>query len=872
METILLIDGSNLLYRAYYATESKEMKSPEGVDVNAIHTVISLLKKYIDKFKPNYVFIALDEGKETFRHHDYQEYKAHRQETPKRLKDQFSIARELYESMGIVARGNNNYEADDLIATITKLAKDKNIHVQIISSDKDLLQLVDDEVNVFVPKSNKFGKDINYSPNIFEEKFDIKVNQWTIYKSLVGDSSDNIVGVPKIGPKTATNLIKEYGSIDAIVEAAKQGLLKPMINKNILEYEELLYKNLNLVTLVEDIELDFSLEDLTFKNFNQNILTFLHKHGMNRHFSTFQKLLGCNEQEITCDFVEIDGFNQDYIGEENYIYTQTLTDDYFTSKQLGFGIYNEKGLFYLPYDHVNQNFIDFLQDDHKKITYDLKMLMGILRLKKVNNFICDIKIANAVLNPENYKKSLDFLCLEYKVKNIYSYNTIYGSKTNPQYNIEKIKIDICTKTKALKDLFIPIINKLEIENLSDVYYQIEHPLIEVLARMEINGILFDNDKYLDLEAQYNQQINEILDKISQITNININSSKQLSDFIFIENEIDSKGIKKTQNGFSTDQASLNKVLEKLDHNDKMYEFISLVLDYRQKTKIYSTYLIGLNKNVINGYIHPIYHQLLAETGRLSATKPNIQNIPIRTKEGKEIRSLFPAPEHMKFATFDYSQIELRVIAELSQDANMIDIFNKNDDIHKLTAKHIFKIDNVDDEQRRKAKAINFGIIYGIGPHGLAKQIDISLQEAKMIIDNYFKAFPNIEIYQNKLKEDAFKNGFVKTLFDRIRYLNLNINKKSEKEALERIIVNTPVQGTAADIIKKAMIEIDKLILNKYPDVQMVMQIHDELIFYIPETIVEKVSKDIKYIMEHIVNFSVPLLVSEAVANNWEDAK
>lgn len=872
MEKILLIDGSNLLYRAYYATENKQMLSPTGVDVNAIHTVISLLKKYIDMFEPKYIFVALDEGKETFRHNQYGQYKGHRPETPQRLKNQFGLIRELYKKMGIFACGHPEYEADDLIATVAKIAKNNDLAVQIISSDKDLLQTIDENVSMFVPKSNKFGKDINYTPAIFEEKYGVKVDEWILYKALVGDSSDNIIGVKKIGDKTAVSLINQYHDAHSIINAARDGELKPAQNKNILEDQEILLRNIQLVKLVDDIDIEFNLNDLKFDGYSDEVLEFLHEHGMNRHLSTFQKLLGKKDVEIKCNYKFIDEFNSQYIDDENYIYTQTLDDNYFTSQPLGFGIVNQKGVFYLPFDRVNDQFIAFLQDEHKKITYDLKQLMGILKLTEVGNFICDIKIANSVLNNDNYKKSFDFICLEYKIDGVYPYTTIYGSKTNPQLDWDKVYVDIVSKAKALPQLFINIMNQLEISNLSDVYYNIEHPLITVLARMEINGILFDTNKLVELKNEYEVKMQNILNEISKITDININSPKQLSDYLFNENEIDPKGIKKTTNGYTTDQATLTALLARDDIEPRIKTFLQLTLDYRQVNKIYATYLVGLEKFVINGYLHPIYQQLLTETGRLSATKPNIQNIPVRSDEGKEIRSLFPALDGTKFATFDYSQIELRVIAQLSQDKNMIETFNKHLDIHEMTAKKVFNVESITSDERRKAKAINFGIIYGIGAHGLAQQIDSTNQEAKKIIDDYFKAFPQIKSYQEQVIKDSFAQGYIKTLFNRVRKINTNVTKHKDVEALKRICINTPIQGTAADIIKKAMIVIDKYIREKHPDVKMIMQIHDELIFYIPDQIVDQVTIDIKNIMEHIVKFDIPLEVDYGIANNWKDAK
>lgn len=872
MSKILLIDGSNLLYRAYYATENKEMISPEGMDVNAIYTVVSMLKKYIDDFNPSHVFVALDEGKDTFRHQAYEDYKGQRPPTPDRLKQQFGLVRELYEKMGIVALGHENYEADDLIATLAKQAEAQAMEVQVVSSDKDLLQIISNHTKVFVPKSNSFGKDINYTPSSFFDKFDIHVDQWTLYKALVGDKSDNIIGANKIGPKTAVSLIREYQSLDKILQAAKNGELKPAQNKNISEAAEQLVNNLKLVTLVDDIDLDITLDDLAFSGFsNEELLTFFHRHGMQRHLTSFQKIMGKTTEVKGSDFTILDAFDKKLIGKENYIYTQTLGENYFTSEKLGVGIYNEHGLFYLPQDNVNDTFINFLEDDSKKITYDLKQLMGIFNLKEVGNFICDVRIANSVINPDNFKKSFDFICLEHKIEGVFSYNTIYGTKANPQLDIEKVKIDLTSKAKALSELFIVVANKLETSKLSDVYYRIEHPLIPVLARMEINGILLDQDKLASLQQEYEQKMDDLNTKLASFSDINVNSPKQLSNYIFEDLQAPTVGVKKTQSGYSTDQESLSNVLLNVEEDDTVYQFISTLLEYRRINKIYTTYLLGLEKHLIDGKLHPIYQQCLTETGRLSATEPNIQNIPTRTEEGKEIRALFNAPQGYKFVTCDYSQVELRVIAQLSQEQQMLDNFKHHLDIHEQTAKKIFNQDTVSPDLRSRAKAINFGIIYGISPYGLAKQINSSVSEASAFIKTYLATYPQIKEYQEQLVKQAFKDGFIKTYFNRIRYINNKATKNSEIEAIKRICINTPIQGTAADIIKLAMIEVDKYINQENIDATMIMQIHDELVFYINEKDIDQVDK-IQEIMENIVDFDVKLEADSGIGDNWKEAK
>jgi DNA polymerase-1 len=875
---LLLIDGSNLIFRAYYATEKQNILTPAGVDANAIHTLIGMINKMVIEHKPTHMFIGLDTGSSTFRHKMYEDYKGKRSATPDRLKGQFSLARELYDSMGVKYDATDEFEADDLIATYAKLAKEKGYQVQIVSGDKDLLQLIDDNVKVLTPAMG-FAKEINYDQKVFIDKFDFHPERFIEYKALVGDSSDNIIGVEKLGDKTARKLINEYDDVEAMIEAAKAGIIKNKLGLNLANAGEIVVENKKLVTLIEDVNVDIPLEDLVFDNYNfDTFLSFLKKCGFTKYYNQFGKNVEV-KNEVISDFTIIDQFDQkEHTCVETFIYTQSLGENYLETEGLGFGLVSKKGIFYLPHDKIDQTFIRYLQSDDKKITYNLKRLMGILNLTEVDGFVFDIYLGSSLLTNDNYKKSIDLLAVGYDVNIISNFEEIYKTKSNPVMpDIDILARDIVTKTIALEKLYIPIINELEDAKLSDVLYDIELPLTGVLSRMEQNGVYIDESKLDELNIYYGDKIKILEEEIRMLTTININSPMQLSDYLFVENELPNKGIKKTTRSFSTDVDNLNKLRKMLLIDQLQYgeyiKLIDLILEYRIYSKLNSTYLLGIKKYITNGLVHPIYQQLLAETGRLSVIDPNIQNIPIRTKEGQVIRSLFNCQEGYKFIAIDYSQVELRLIAYIAGETNMIHDFANGLDIHEATAKKILNVETVSSDERSKAKAINFGIIYGMSQYGLAKQVGISNEEAKHFIERYFETYPKIKEYMSKQISFARENSYVKTLFNRRRYIkNINSVSKMEKENAERMAINSPIQGTAADVIKIAMIEVDKAIKNNEIEAKMVMQIHDELVFYVKEEDADKIAQKIKSKMENAFTQELNLKAEIGMGNNWLEAK
>lgn len=896
MNKLLLIDGSNLIFRAYYATEKREVLTPDGRHANAILTLVNMINKMVEEHKPTHMFIALDTGKATFRHVQYPEYKGKRTAAPDRLKEQFPMAKELYEAMGIKHYATERFEADDLIASYAKIAKEAGFEVQVVSGDKDLLQLIDDKVKVLTPGIG-FAKECNYTEDIFVEKYGFPTERFIEFKALVGDTSDNIIGVEKIGEKTAAKFINNFDSLEAMVKEA-QDVMQMVENKEKVPKEKvikgknaermavagpLLESNMELVTLIEDVDVHIPLEELEFKTYNYDtFIAYLKECGFKRAVDQFSAKAGVKAETVVHNVSNVTTINmfdvKKHTAEETFIFTDSLGENYHDSKGLGIGLSSAKGLFYLPLSKVNDEFINFLQSDAKKITYNLKRLMILLNVSKVNGFVFDTFLASSLLKAENYKKNFEVLMQEYGVSYLEPARDIYGAKTNPKMPTPgKLAEDMGHKALALNDTYIQVINDLEINELQTILHKIELPLTQMLARMEMRGIVLDHDKLNELMAEFDLKQEEINAKVAEITDINIKSPKQLSEYFFETNELPTKGIKKTKSGYSTDVENLEKLRKLLqfngEENQKFIELIDLIFEYRIYAKLNSTYLKGLEKYIVDGRIHPIYHQLLAETGRLSVSEPNIQNIPIRTEKGQIIRSLFTAPEGKKLVAIDYSQVELRIIADMADETHMIEDFKAGNDIHTATAKKILGQDSVTSSERSKAKAINFGIIYGMSAFGLAKQVGISRGEAQEFIDRYFVTYPKIKSYMEQLEADAKQTGYAITMFERRRLLeNINSQNKMEFENAKRMAINTPIQGTAADIIKMAMIEIDQFIEESDEDIELVMQIHDELVFYVNEDKLDEIVPQLISKMENIVDLKVNLVAEAGTGANWLEAK
>ncbi len=878
MNKLLLIDGSNLIFRAYYATESNPIKNLDDIYVNAVYTLISMVDKLIKDEKPTHIYIAMDSGSETFRHKLYEDYKGTRVSAPEKLKQQFPIIKEYFSSLGVQYGEEVNYEADDLIASYANIAKNKGFLVKVVSGDKDLLQLVDNNVEVFSPK-NGFSKECNYSNDVFFEKYGFSPKRFNEYKALVGDSSDNIIGVEKLGDKTAKKLIIGSSSLEEIFEQAKSGEITGKLGQRLVESEDLVYKNMELIKLVEDMKLKLSLEDLSFTGYDiDSYSKFLKEQGFIKKYKDFLKSNDKELEDVKIDYELINSFDSKlHSSDLTFVYTQSLRDNYILSENLGIGICSDKGNFYLKKEDVNQNFIDFLNSDSKKVFYNAKMLMTSLNIEDLKGFEFDSYLALSLINPENYKKDVSSNFMAYGYFDIKSFEEVYSSKRTPKIpnDLEKMYNDIISKTYGLFKTYHLIKEKLAEEKLSGILYDIEMPLSLALSKIERNGIYIDTKSLDGLKNYYEKKVDSILEDLKLYTSINVNSSKQLSNLLFEEWNLPKKGIKKTTNGFSTDVENLEKLILLLEDNyPDQKSFILKLLEYRKESKILSTYVLNLKRHILkDGRIHPINHQLLTETGRLSVMDPNIQNIPAYGDDAYKLRDLFKGEDNREILALDYSQIELRVMASFSGDENMVEAFNNDMDIHSETAKKIFNLKEVSDEKRRAAKAINFGIIYGMSPYGLAKNISISNDEAKEFIEKYFNEYPGVYTFMGSKKKEAFEKGYVRTLLGRKRKIE-NIKSKNFKEIehAKRVAINTPIQGTAADIMKLALINVYNEMKKSNLKSKVIMQIHDEIVLEIYPGEKEDLIKLVSNVMENVLNLPIKLKVDYDVGKSWAEAK
>lgn len=870
MKKLLLIDGSNLIFRAYFASEKQNIKTLDGRPGGAIKTLVSMINKIINDEKPTHVFIALDTKAPTFRHLKYDEYKAGRSKTPEDLNEQFPMAMELYDQMGITHYGVDGYEADDLIATYACKAKAEGYFVKILSGDKDLLQLVDEQIEVLTPKVG-FSKEVNYTPREFEERYEFTPDRFIEYKALVGDSSDNIIGVAKVGDKTARKLINSYTDYNQIVDAAISGEIKGKVGENLTASRELLQTNIELVTLIKDAPIKGDIEDLCFDCLtSEKFVNYLKQLGFTKQANDFSTLLEKpieNRYEIKYDV--IDEFDAAlHTDTRTTIYTQNLTDNYFKSKNLGIAFASDKGVFYAH--TINDNIIEWLKADSEKITYDYKALCSIVGFT-VNNVIFDSYIATSLIDVTLNKMPIDYVMSKFGYPHIESFENVYKIKSNPQMpDADKLAQDICLKAEATERTFATIASKIEELQLDHLLYEIELKLAPVLSTVELNGITIDTENISILKNKYQTILDQLSSEIQEITSINISSPIQLSEYLFNERNLPTKGLKKTTRGYSTDATSLNKVLKQIEKQSEDSKLIKLILESRIYSKLLNTYVVQIEKHIDqNCQIKPIYNQLLSETGRLSTREPSIQNIPVRSAEGQVIRSLFAARAGYKLVAIDYSQVELRMMAHISGDKKLIEAFNNDADIHASTAETIFGTSA--DGNRSKAKAINFGIIYGMSKYGLAKQVGLSNDEAGQFIDKYFENYPAIKTYIDNMSEKAQTDGYVQTIFNRRRVIeNINSSNNMKKEHAKNMAINTPVQGSAADLIKIAMIKVNDYIQNT--NSKMIMQIHDELVFEIKEQELDSEIAKICQIMIEATTLAVPLKVDYGIGNNWLEAK
>ena len=908
---LILIDGSGYIFRAYYALPPMTRK--DGTPVNAVFGFTNMLVKLIEDYSNEKLIVIFDAARENFRNKIYPSYKANRGETPEDLIPQFALIKQSVKAFGLPQLEINGFEADDIIATYTNNAKNLDIPSLIISSDKDLMQLVDKDVQMLDPMKNK-----KIGINEVIEKFGVEPNKVIQIQALTGDKIDNIPGAPGIGPKTALELIKQFGNIEGLIKNASkipQEKRKKIIQESIKDIRI----SLELVKLDKKVKLPLNIDQIKpyieIKNNKEQINKFL----SDQDFKTIIKRLENNsfinkssEKEINNE----EKINSKYLSITNFSKLQTLLNKI---KLIGFcaidietdslniedanliGIslcYDEKISYYIPLSHKklidnsivnNQIPLELVIEAIKKTCKDSSILKigqnikyDIRVLKKYGvefNSIADTMLMSYSLDNGLTRHGMDDLALLHFNHTNIKYKDLTGSGKK-QITFDYVDIDEATKYAA-EDALITLKlynffeSRLAIEKSSFIYQKLDKPLIQVLSSMENFGIKIDRNHLKRLSKEFQNQSLILENKIFDITkkDFNIGSPKQLGEILFIEMGI--KGGKKTKSGsFSTDSS----ILEDLAHQG--YEIAKNVLDWRELTKLRTTYTEALLEQASKSTnrIHTSYSTATTLTGRLSSNDPNLQNIPIRTENGKKIRNAFISEPKYKLVSFDYSQIELRLAAEISKDQNFTDAFIQGQDIHSSTAKEIFNIKDKDlnSEHRRKAKAINFGILYGISPYGLAKQLSISNTEGKKYIEEYFSRYPKIKDYMEYQIKFAKTNNYVETIFGRrCNIKGINDKNFALRGFAERQSINAPIQGTASDIIKLSMIEIHEKILEKKLNAKMLLQVHDELVFEIEDKYIDESIPIIKEIMEktHLKykDFSVPLNVDYGIGSNWSES-
>ena len=858
MEKIIMVDGNNLLFRSYFATAytGNVMRNSKGFPTNALYGFTNMINKIVLEENPTYMIVAFDKGK-TFRHLKYTEYKGGRDETPDDLKSQFPIAKELLTYMGIKYYEIDNYEADDIIGTFSNYCdKDSNYQGVIISSDKDLLQLISDEVEIKLLKQKDY---IRYNKKSFIDEYKIDPIKVIDLKALMGDSSDNIPGVKGVGEKTALKLLQDYNSLDGVYENLDK--LSPKMKEKLVTSKEDAYMSYDLATIVKDVPMDINLEDIKIKEKDLDKLIELYKE---LEFNSFLKQINVVKKE-EINYKIIKDINEIDIKEDSSIYLEILGYNYHTSKILGIAISNSSENIFIPFDIFDKKILN----EHIKYTYDLKKLYVSLKKQDIliNSINYDLKVASYLLE-YNVKDDIAYLMQELGC-DIEFYDTVYlKNKTKSLYvepDIEKMAYLACMKSRFIYDTKNKFIKEIEENNLNYLFSEVEMPLSYVLGDMEYNGVYVNTDTLNELGLEFKKEMSRLENEIYDIadTTFNISSPKQLGEVLFVKLGLNHG--KKNQSGYSTSIEVLTKLKDK-------HPIINKIIEYRQVTKLYTTYVEGLKNYILkDGKIHTIYTQTLTRTGRLSSIDPNLQNIPIRNEYGKVIRKAFVPSPNSVILSGDYSQMELRLLAHMADIEPLKNAFKNEIDIHTQTASDIFKkdINDVTKEDRRMAKAVNFGIIYGISSYGLSENLNIGIKEASEFIGNYYITYPGIKDYMDKIIEDAYLNGYVKTLMGRIRKVpGLYDKNRVIKSAGERIALNTPIQGTSADIIKLAMVKISEEFKRQNIKSKMILQVHDELVFDCLESELDKVIEIANNVMENCYKISVPLKVDFEYGKDW----
>lgn len=889
---LVLIDGSSYFFRAFHALPP--LMNSKGKPTGAIYGVANMVKRLIKDYPSSQIIVIFDAKGKTFRHEWFPEYKSHRPPMADDLRCQFEPLINLLKAMGLPLLIIEGVEADDVIGTLVNLAADQKIPVVISTGDKDMAQLVRENVDLINTMSNQYLNE----KGVFE-KFGVLPNQIIDYLALIGDSVDNIPGVPKCGPKTAVKWLQQYQTLENLLENASS--ITGKIGENLRESASYLPLSKKLVTLKKDVDLPFTLDQLVDKEPDKSTLISLIQ---DLEFKAWLKELlevGDEEKNVSeqekIEFSVINTLEQwDNLltvlstSQRFGIDVKTTTGlDFLESKLVGICLTIEgQGTYYISLSHQGESLQlseelvlaslkPILENENiKKIGQNLKYCYAVFKNYSISlrGIVSDTMLISYLLNSSSNRHDIESLSLKYLGYKIIHFEEIIGKGAKQlqfdQISVEKVAPHAAENTNIIMQIHNTLYPQLP-ETVKTVLETIEVPLLTVLAEMEYEGVLIDLEALQKHGKRLKVRIAELEKEAIDLAGrtFNLNSPKQLQELLF--DELKLPVISKTPKG---QPSTAESVLQDLAYD---YRLPALILEFRSLSKLVSTYIDALPKriNPKSGRVHTSYNQAIAATGRLSSSDPNLQNIPIRTTEGRLIRTAFIAPKGSRLLAFDYSQIELRIMAHLSKDEGLLTAFSNDWDIHAATASEIFQLplDQVTHEQRRRAKAVNFGLIYGMSAFGLCKQLGIDRKEAQFYIDQYFKRYPGVLQYMEETRKKAHEQGFVETLFGRRLYLpEINVRNIARQRAAERMAINAPMQGTAADIIKKAMLSIAQwLTTSEINEVKMIMQVHDELVFEVKESAIEMVKEKIQQLMEEAVTLLVPLKVSVGLGLNWDEA-
>ncbi|MFU2201798.1 DNA polymerase I [Bacillus subtilis] len=874
---LVLVDGNSLAYRAFFALPL--LSNDKGVHTNAVYGFAMILMKMLEDEKPTHMLVAFDAGKTTFRHGTFKEYKGGRQKTPPELSEQMPFIRELLDAYQISRYELEQYEADDIIGTLAKSAEKDGFEVKVFSGDKDLTQLATDKTTVAITRKGITDVEF-YTPEHVKEKYGLTPEQIIDMKGLMGDSSDNIPGVPGVGEKTAIKLLKQFDSVEKLLESIDEVSGKKLKEK-LEEFKDQALMSKELATIMTDAPIEVSVSGLEYQGFNREQVIAMFK---DLGFNTLLERLGEDSAEAEQDqsledinVKTVTDVTSDILVSPSAFVVEQIGDNYHEEPILGFSIVNETGAYFIPKDIAVESevFKEWVEnDEQKKWVFDSKRAVVALRWQgiELKGAEFDTLLAAYIINPGNSYDDVASVAKDYGLHIVSSDESVYGKGAKRAVPSEDVLSEhLGRKALAIQSLREKLVQELENNDQLELFEELEMPLALILGEMESTGVKVDVDRLKRMGEELGAKLKEYEEKIHEIAGepFNINSPKQLGVILF--EKIGLPVVKKTKTGYSTSADVLEKLADK-------HDIVDYILQYRQIGKLQSTYIEGLLKvtRPDSHKVHTRFNQALTQTGRLSSTDPNLQNIPIRLEEGRKIRQAFvPSEKDWLIFAADYSQIELRVLAHISKDENLIDAFTNDMDIHTKTAMDVFHVakDEVTSAMRRQAKAVNFGIVYGISDYGLSQNLGITRKEAGAFIDRYLESFQGVKAYMEDSVQEAKQKGYVTTLMHRRRYIpeltsrNFNIRSFAERTAM-----NTPIQGSAADIIKKAMIDMAAKLKEKKLKARLLLQVHDELIFEAPKEEIEILEKLVPEVMEHALALDVPLKVDFASGPSWYDAK